>query len=127
MLKRLPWPGAADPDDPIARGYKLFFRRVRNVLIAVTASALAIVVFGVPSIQGDYRYRPGVSGIPTAMDKLDADYWNPLMGWRTVAAGEMSPGCPSFMMIPLRDCVDLEPYRNVFTNRVFGEEFFDGP
>ena len=116
-----------DPSDPIARGYKLFFRKVRNLLLIVFALVLFIVLFGVPSIQGDYRYQQGVNGIPTANQKLDADYWNPLAGWRKVAAGELATGCPIFVFMPLRECMNLEPYKNEVTTRVFGEEFFDGP
>lgn len=115
-----------DPSDPVVRGYKLFFRKVRNVTLYLLAACIALAMLGVPSIQGDYRYPEGVTGTPTAMDKTDADYWNPT-GWQTVRAGELSAGCPMIVFMPLRKCMNLEPYKNEFTTRIFGEEFFDGP
>ena len=116
-----------DPSDPVVRGYKLFFRKVRNAVFVSLAACVAIVIFGVPSIQGSYRYPSGIKSPPSATEKTEADYWNPATGWKPVRAGEYAPGCPMFVFMPLRDCVNLEPYKNSITTRIFGQEFFDGP
>ena len=117
----------SDPSDPVARGYKLFFRKTRNAVLIFVAICVAVSVFGVPSIQGDYRYPRGVAAPPSAMEKTDADYWNPATGWKTVRAGEYAPGCPVIVFMPLNHCMNLAPYKNDVTTRIFGEEFFNGP
>lgn len=113
-----------DPADPIRRSFNHFKRRFRNVLLVVIASSICILAFGVPSIQWNYRtYSTQPS--PSAHQKINADYWNPIGGWRVVNAGELGPGCPIVVLMPLRLCMDLTPYKTRFTLFVFGEEFFD--
>lgn len=116
----------ADPGDPVYRSYKRCFRFVRNIVLTGLALLLVFIFFGVPSVHTTYKAVP-TDGTPTAMDKTEADYWNPLSGWRTCRAGELAPGCPLVAFMPLRDCVNLEPYRNPVTLFLFGKEFFDGP
>lgn len=119
-----PFATSDDPSDPIARAYFRLRKRLRNVLLIATAVGICIVVFGIPSVQWNYRTY-STKDFPSAMDKINADYWNPVGGWRVVRAGEFSPGCPIIIFIPLRHCMDLAPYKNRFTTFVLGEEFFD--
>lgn len=130
MKQKMTWLFGAmpsDPSDPTSRGYRRFLKKVRNLVLALTAMLIVVVWWGVPSIQGDYRYSRRVTGIPGATDKLDADYWNPLVGWQTVRSGELAEGCPIIVFLPLRRCMNLHPYKNAVTTRLFGKEFFDGP
>lgn len=89
-----------DPSDPVARSYARIVRRLRNLAIIAIAIACMVVFYGVPSIQYTYRGY-ATRGFPTAMSKTEADYWNPIMGWRTLQAGEVVPGCPIIVFIPL--------------------------
>lgn len=115
-----------DPLNPLVRAYRRVLGKLRNLLIVLAAVCVMCVFFGVPSVQYTYSAYP-TRGTPTAQDKVWADYWNPLSGWQRVEAGELAPGCPMFVFMPLHRCVDLKPYRNSFSVFIFGEEFFDGP
>lgn len=109
---------------PVARSFRQLLRKLRNMVIVVFAVGLMLVFLGVPSIQYTYRHHP-ISGTPTATDKINADYWNPISGWQVVRADEFGRGCPVIVFIPLRRCVNLEPYKNSFT-LFFLEEVFHG-
>lgn len=113
-----------DPADPIRRAYNHFKKRIRNALLILLAVGVGIVAFGVPSVQWTYRHHPYQRN-PTSGDKIDADYWNPIGGWRVVKAGELTVGCPMVILMPLRMCMDVTPYKNPFTLFVLGEEFFN--
>lgn len=115
-----------DSYDPVTRGYRRMRRTIRNLLLLFVALALMSLTWGLPAIQSNYRAYH-VDGIPTAMDKIDADYWNPFTGWRVVDAGEYAAGCPFIVFIPLRDCMDLEPYRNPITTFLLPDTFFQAP
>lgn len=111
--------------NPVTQSYRRICRKIRNLLLIAVAVGLLILFYGVPSIQYTYRARP-TGGIPGAGDKFDADYWNPISGWQLVEAGQYAKGCPIIVFIPLRHCMDLEPYQNSLTEFVLGEEFFNG-
>lgn len=94
-----------DPFDPIAQAYRRTWQRFRNILIVFSVIILMALLFGVPSIQWNYRaYK--TDGIPTAMDKLAAEYWNPIMGLKTFEAGDLAPGCPLIAFVPIRKCFE---------------------
>ena len=95
-----------DPNDPISSGYRRIRRMFRNLTIVVVACVVVVFVWGMPAVQWSYRaYR--VEGIPSATDKIEADYWSPFLGWRLVRADQYASGCPVVIFIPLKDCIDL--------------------
>lgn len=112
--------------NPFTLSYRRIYRTLRNIVIIVIALCLMAVFFGIPSVQLTYRHHSTTSGTPTAMDKINADYWNPISGWQVVHAGEAAPGCPLIVFLPLRRCVDVTPYKNPVTLYFLGEEFFYG-
>jgi hypothetical protein len=112
-----------DPHDPVSVGYRRIWRTCRNVLIFLVVFGALVICWGMPAVQWTYRsYR--TKGIPSAGDKIDADYWNPLIGWHLVDADQYAAGCPMIVFIPLRDCMDLDPYRNPVTVFLLPDDFF---
>ena len=94
-----------DLSNPIVLSYRRIRRKLRNALVVVIAICLMIVIWGVPSIQYSYRAYP-TSGIPTAIEKIDADYWNPIAGWKVIRADDVARGCPVVIFLPLWRCFD---------------------
>lgn len=113
-----------DPSDPVVRAYHRFKRRLRNIVLIVIGMAVVIVVFGVPSVQLQYTTYSN-KDMPLPTERIYGEYWNPIGGWRSVQRSEIAPGMPLFLMMPLRLCMDLTPYKNRFTTFVLGEDFFD--
>ncbi|WP_417847324.1 hypothetical protein [Thalassoglobus sp.] len=93
--------------DPLRRAYRRLLRVCRNLLIVVLATVVIVLIWGIPAFQNDYRYYE-TGKTPTAMDKINADYWIPGFGWRVVVAGRYAPGCPYIVFVPLRDCFKAE-------------------
>ena len=113
-----------DPHDPVSAGYRRVRRMFRNLLIFLVVFVAVVVFWGMPAVQWTYRtYR--TKGIPSAGDKIDADYWNPITGWHLVDAGQYAVGCPMIVFIPLKDCVDLSAYDNPITSFLLPEGFFE--
>lgn len=117
------WIPNDDPNDPIRRSYQIYSRRIRKALLCIAAIAAFLVLFGVPSVQWNYRTYSS-SSFPSAREKLDADYWNPFSGPRTFKAGELGQGCPMVVMMPLKYCMDFSAIKNPVTVFLFGEELF---
>jgi hypothetical protein len=112
-----------DPNDPVSRGYRRFREMFRNLAIISVAFVALVIVWGMPAVQWTYRAYHR-NGVPSAMDKIDADYWNPLIGWRVVDSGRYAAGCPLIVFIPLKDCMDLTPYENPVTSILLPGDFF---
>lgn len=112
-----------DPNDPVSRGYRRVRRTFRNMAIISLAVVFLVIAWGMPVVQWTYRCYPG-KGVPSAMDKIDADYWNPMIGWRVIDSGQYSAGCPMIVFIPLKDCFDLTPYKNPVTLLLLPDDFF---
>ena len=95
-----------DASDPIARAYRRLRRMFRNLLMSAVACTVMVFTIGIPAVQYNYRPHGVISGYPSAMDKLEADYWTPGFGSRRVEAGELAPGCPLIVFVPLSECVE---------------------
>lgn len=117
------WIPNEDPNDPVRRAYQIYWRKIRKAALCAFAIAVLVALFGMPSVQWNYRTYSS-SSFPSAREKLDADYWNPLSGLKTFKAGELGHGCPMFVMMPLKYCVDFSPFKNPITVFIFGEEMF---
>lgn len=113
-----------DAKDPVSVGYWRVRRTIRNMLIYLAVFVAVVIFWGLPSVQWTYRtYR--TKGIPSASDKIDADYWNPITGWHVVDADQYAAGCPMIVFIPMKDCLDLTPYKNPFTSILLPDDFFE--
>ena len=91
--------------DPIARSNKRIRRKVRSMIVVAAVMAVMVFTYGVPSFQlGSYRARR-TNGTPTAIDKIEAEYWTPGFGWRVIKADEVARGCPIIVFLPLNQCL----------------------
>ncbi len=101
-----------DRNDPVALGYRRFRRSLRNLFVVALVCSGVLWFLGLPHIQYTYRHYGG-SDVPSAMDKVDADYWS-ITGWKEVEAGQYARGCPIIVFIPLGDCLLTEENQNRF-------------
>ena len=113
-----------DPNDPVSAGYRRVRRTFRNLLIFLVVFVVMVIGWGMPAVQWTYRTY-STKDLPTAGDKIDADYWNPIIGWHLVDSDQYAAGCPMIVFIPLKDCMDLTPYENPVTSFLLPEEFFE--
>lgn len=83
------------PFEP-TRPWRRAVRRLRNVAIIALMLAALVDVAGLPYLRITYRYR-GSHRAPTI---LSATYWS-VTGPLEVRSGELGPGCPPLVMLPL--------------------------
>lgn len=112
-----------EESDPTAIAIKRMRRKLRNLVIVTGVVAAHFIFIGVPAIQWNYRHM-GSDGIPTAMEKYDADYLSPFGYHQAIEAGTYSNGCPILICIPLKECIDLSAYKNALTSFLLPKGFF---
>jgi hypothetical protein len=97
-------------NSPMDRARRRFRRKCRNLMLLLCVVVGTVIFAGVPHLQWDYKYPAWAkprSGPPASADKTEARYFS-VTGLKSVQAGQYGQrGCPVFLFIPLKDCVDL--------------------
>ena len=122
------WFFQTDEMDPIARSYRLYFRKLCVYGLVLLVLATLVGVVGVPHLQlGEYHYSGhiGLDEFPPAGRKYDAWYLS-VTGWKHVHSGQYGHhGCPYILFIPIGDCIDLHSLAATFPFTLFAKEQSD--